>query len=364
MHIFFTLKRITIKNAHMYQITEFEAKNVDGNSINFIIGCRGSGKSWLIQDLIKKYHEKDNFNEIHIISPINKTMNFYPNFLPNVSNYNDISIVEKIIEKQIKNRKNRIALVLDDCINIHNERKILEKLVLNSRLCYITLFIAVQQPLGIAPDVRYNFDYIFLFYDDVHNNQTRLYDHYCNNFPSFEDFQTVFKETAQNFKSLVVVQKGNAKKLLNINNKFKFYKSTNKNMIYIKNFITDNELSKKIYEYNANSIGVKFFALSLLNKKNKDVCSDNDKETELLNSILTNEYNKYYALCVKKQNELNMVLLELKNYIESIYLHKEEIEEIEKIFYNITNPDFNTMVKIKLFYDDIAFIYKIKYNVN
>ena len=66
----------------------------------------------------------------------------------------------------------------------------------------------MQFPLGIRPELRCNFDYIFLLAEDFYSNQKRLYDHYAGMFPSFDIFRQIFLQLTNDFGCMVIVNRG------------------------------------------------------------------------------------------------------------------------------------------------------------
>ena len=71
----------------------------------------------------------------------------------------------------------------------------------------------MQFPLGITPELRNNFDYIFLLADDIISNLKRMYDHYAGVFPTFESFRQIFTQLTEDHGAMVIVNKG-AKKTI------------------------------------------------------------------------------------------------------------------------------------------------------
>jgi Cdc6-like AAA superfamily ATPase len=216
-----------IKNMHFNSDATVAIKKFDLNSmvsnphIN-IIGKRGSGKSFMITDLLKK---KINNNpelekNILIISPTDKRSDFYKTLFPNAEvkyRYTSDLIAEYL------NTKDGI-IVLDDCLSSSadiKKDKILCELLFNGRHYKKTVIMAMQFPLGIPPDLRNNFDYVFLFADDFFSNQKRLYDHYAGMFPSFNDFRNVFLKLTTNYGCMTISNKGTK----DISNKICWYKS-------------------------------------------------------------------------------------------------------------------------------------------
>jgi hypothetical protein len=56
----------------------------------------------------------------------------------------------------------------------------------------------MQFPLSIKPELRANFDYVFLLADDTYGNQKRIYEHYAGVFPSFELCRQIFIQASEN----------------------------------------------------------------------------------------------------------------------------------------------------------------------
>ena len=85
---------------------------------------------------------------------------------------------------------------MDDCLGSKHawakDKPILE-MFYNGRHFQITFILTMQFPLGIGPELRSNFDYVFLLADDFVSNQKRIYDHYAGMFPNFESFRRVFR---------------------------------------------------------------------------------------------------------------------------------------------------------------------------
>lgn len=66
----------------------------------------------------------------------------------------------------------------------------------------------MQFPLGIKPELRLNFDYVFLLADDTVSNQKRIYEHYAGIFPNFEAFRQVFSQLTADYGTMVIVNRG------------------------------------------------------------------------------------------------------------------------------------------------------------
>ena len=82
------------------------------------------------------------------------------------------------------------------------------ELLFNGRHYHITYILTMQQPLGIQPELRNNFDYIFLLADDFTSNIKRMFDHYAGMFPDFNSFKQTYTQLTENNGAMVVVNRG------------------------------------------------------------------------------------------------------------------------------------------------------------
>ena len=82
----------------------------------------------------------------------------------------------------------------------------------------------MQYAVGIPPELRSNFDYIFLLAEDTISNRKRLYEHYAGMFPTFDIFQQVFSDITDDYGMLVINNRVHSK---NITDKVFWYKAKN-----------------------------------------------------------------------------------------------------------------------------------------
>ena len=115
-------------------------------------------------------------------------------------------------------------LIMDDCLSIKGwtrDSNILE-LFYNGRHSLISFILTIQYAVGIPPDLRSNFDYIFLLAEDAVSSRKRLYDHYAGMFPTFDIFQQVFNELTDNYGVMVIDNRIHSK---NLTDKVFWYKA-------------------------------------------------------------------------------------------------------------------------------------------
>ena len=202
------------------KIKRFDLKKMAENCTIAMIAKRASGKSYLTREIL--YHKRDLPSAI-AISRTEKLNTFYGEFIPDIYIYDefDTSILNKIFARQAKmnedNKKrlengkkpkdDRLMIIMDDCMSSKGtwvkDQNILE-LFFNGRHHHVSFILTMQFALGIPPEMRSNFDYIFLLAEDFKSNRKRLYEHYAGMFPSLESFEKVFSEITQNYGVMVI----------------------------------------------------------------------------------------------------------------------------------------------------------------
>ena len=122
-------------------------------------------------------------------------------------------------------KEEEIMLIMDDCMSSKGDwlkdPQILE-LFFNGRHHHMSFILTMQFSLGIPPELRSNFDYIFLLAEDFPSNRKRLYEHYAGMFPNLQIFEQVFSEITDNFGVMVIDNRIHSK---NIADKVYWYRA-------------------------------------------------------------------------------------------------------------------------------------------
>ena len=236
-----------------------------------MIAKRATGKSFLTREIM---FQKKNIASAVAISRTEKLNSFYSEFIPDsyiFSEY-DPTILNRIYERQAtmnednkkrikdgkKPKDDSLMLIMDDCMSSKGtwlkDPNILE-LFFNGRHHHISFILTMQYSVGIPPEMRSNFDYIFLLAEDTISNRKRLYEHYAGMFPSFDIFQQVFTDLTENYGMMVINNRVHSK---NITDKVFWYKAKtvptfklgcNKFRKYHQNAY-DNEWNKRLEVFN------------------------------------------------------------------------------------------------------------------
>lgn len=202
-----------------FKITEFKLSDMVMDPSIVMVAKRGSGKSWITRDIVHNYKTIPGGV---VLSPTDKMNPFYKKFFPDLYIHHDIneSIFKRILNRQAlmidkakaKKKKGIIIdpsgiLVMDDCLAAKAKwakDPSITEILMNGRHYKLTYVLTMQTPLGVAPDLRLNFDYVFLLKDDSYVNKKKLYDNYASMFPSLAAFELVFRKCTEDYKSMVI----------------------------------------------------------------------------------------------------------------------------------------------------------------
>ena len=219
------IKDVQMRGGDMLPVRQFKLSDMVEDPTIIMIAKRGSGKSWVVRAIMMHLHK---IPCGIVIAPTDRMNSFYNDFFPDTFIHYQYksSLIEKILErqeimtdKQLAKRKlginfdPRTFIIMDDCMGDKKswvrDPPILE-LLTNGRHYKITFILTLQYSLGITPELRSNFDYIFLLKEDFISNQKKLFDHYAGMFPNFDSFRQVFNELTSNHGCMVIDNRRNA----------------------------------------------------------------------------------------------------------------------------------------------------------
>jgi hypothetical protein len=185
-----------------------------------IIAKSNSGKSWVIREIMKR------MNDIPagvIIAPTDRLNKFYDSIYPPSFIHHEYKpeIMERLLKRQDmiidKNQKRikdgkksmdtRVLFIMDDCMSAKKqwaEDPNFLSIMNEGRHRHINYILSMQYSLGILPEYRSQFNFIFLLAEDMRMNRKKLYEHYAGMFPSFELFESVFLQMTQNYGCMVI----------------------------------------------------------------------------------------------------------------------------------------------------------------
>jgi hypothetical protein len=229
------------------QLEKFDLKKLvltdDNKFVNpriAMIAKSGSGKSWIIREIMY-YLSKTNIPAGTVIAPTDKMTKFFDDIIPKSYIHHEYKedIIPRILHRQKliieknEHRKKegkklldpRAFLIMDDCMSTKHlwlkDPTVLS--VFNEGRHYqLTFILAMQYAIGIQPELRNNFDFIFLLGEDTYSSRKKIYEHYAGVFPKYDIFDQVFNQVTDNYGCMVL---DNRIRSTNIQKKVFWYRS-------------------------------------------------------------------------------------------------------------------------------------------
>lgn len=221
-----------------FQIREFKLDTMVADPSILIIAKRGSGKSFIARDIV---HHFRNIPGGAIISPTDRMNSFYKHFFPDLFIHHDLNdnVLKKILVRQSmaidvsKECKKKCVkmdpsafIVMDDCLSRKKswakDDNVME-ILMNAKHHKLTYLLTMQTPLDITPELRSNFDYIFILKEDSSIIKRKLWDNYASVFPTFNVFEIIFDECTKDYRAMVI---DNRKPCDNIQDKIFWFKAS------------------------------------------------------------------------------------------------------------------------------------------
>jgi hypothetical protein len=213
-------------------IPKFDPAATERHRIWLIIGCRGSGKSVLLKDLLfqtrSHYDAGTAMTATHTTAEVLR--NIFPPDLVHEDGYN-FEVVDKLLafakDLATKEKERNFLLLLDDCAFDDKIMKssAMKEIHLNGRHSRLTLMSTTQYMLTVSPLIRTNIDYVFALADNNIANRKRLYNYFFGCFPTFGQFDAVFREVTRDYGCLVL---DNTNKTGSISDSVSWYKAAEK----------------------------------------------------------------------------------------------------------------------------------------
>jgi hypothetical protein len=229
--------KIICDGADKLLIREFTFDEMVPNATIAMIAKRNSGKSWVTGAMLHHFRE---IPVAMIISRTEKNNPYYSNFFPDTYIYYEYTsslirrffvrqdlIIKKCADKKEKGKfiDPRGIIIMDDCLSDKGKwanDPLVKDLMFNGRHKQLMYILTMQFPLGLKPEFRVNFDYVFLLKEQQMSNLKRIYEHYAGGFPTFDSFYQVFNQLTQDHGCMVIINTGKTESFFD---KIAFYKA-------------------------------------------------------------------------------------------------------------------------------------------
>jgi hypothetical protein len=193
------------------KLQKFDPAAAKPHRVWLIIGCRGSGKSMLLRDIL--YKTMGSFDWGAAMTATHTTAQDLETFFPRPFIYRngyDFEAADKLLRFSKgcveRGRPRKALLLLDDCAFDDKVMKsdTMKEIHLNGRHAQVSLISTTQYCLTVSPLLRANIDYVLVMADNIVANRKRLHQFFFGCFDTFQQFDTVFKHVTRDYGCLVL----------------------------------------------------------------------------------------------------------------------------------------------------------------
>lgn len=201
-------------NLKRFRPKDMENRRVDpdkGPPTIVIIGGRGTGKTYLVRDIMYYFRR---IPAGMIITGSEASSEAFSEFFPKSFIFDDIDLerIENIVANQRKLRKKKTKgdysslLLFDDCGFDKSmvKKKIIKGIFMNGRNWKILLIMTLQYAKDIPPDLRSNVDYVFILREPVIETRKKLWKEYAGIIPTFDAFNEAMNVCTEDRGALVI----------------------------------------------------------------------------------------------------------------------------------------------------------------
>jgi hypothetical protein len=181
-----------------------------------VIGKAGSGKSSVLRDIIAS---KSHLIPVaQVFSGTEDSNSAYSQMMP------DVTVFNKLDFKALENFKLRQKLagkwlkypyafnIIDDCTDDPKllKKPIIQDIYKNGRHWHMVHILTLQYCLDIPPAIRNNYDYAFIFKENILSTREKLWKYFGACVHKFSDFNNLLDEITGDYTALVIKNSASA----------------------------------------------------------------------------------------------------------------------------------------------------------
>lgn len=194
------------------KIRRFDMSKIKNNRALFLIGRRGTGKSFLLKDIL--YNLRNRVDTAYAMCPTATSLEMFGTCIPPANIYEkyDESFVKCLFNALDVLKKTghprSVALALDDIMYKKNVMKseTMREVMMNGRHVNMWVINCVQYLMDMGPDARTQIDYVFVLKTSSVNERQKLWKYFFGMFESFDMFNQTINKCTENFECLVLDQ--------------------------------------------------------------------------------------------------------------------------------------------------------------
>ena len=201
-----------------FNLRRFDMRRMRKGKVSLFVARRGMGKSTLMMDTLWNYRKKH--DAAMAVSPTEESTEQLAHCIPSTFIYGDyekcpaLGRAVAFGRNEAKKRKRlgkgyemrNMLMILEDC-TCHKGLKRdqdLRRILMNGRHWGITLLMTMQYAMDLGPDMRTQFDYVFVLMEKSRQTRKKLYDNWFGIVPNFEMFDQMMNICTENYGCLVL----------------------------------------------------------------------------------------------------------------------------------------------------------------
>jgi hypothetical protein len=202
-------KIIRIKEFDLSTMNPTNSSDYSGVKI-CVIGKPNTGKSTLVQSIIAaKAHICP---AIQVFNGTEESSKYYSQVCPTVFVHDrlDMDALVNFVRRQrlaVQYLENPWAiLIIDDCTDDPKQLRhpLIQNLFKNGRHLRLLFFLVLQYALDILPSIRTSIDYTFILREPSKKTRKKLYENYCPDVVTEEEFYSILDSCTENYGSVVI----------------------------------------------------------------------------------------------------------------------------------------------------------------
>jgi hypothetical protein len=213
-------KKLRLRELDLHQIRPRSYDEDETGSKIAVIGKPGSGKSFLIRDLI--YSKQHIFPVAQVFSGTEDSNKFFSKMFYDLYVHEklDISLIQDFIKRQkiAKHYMPKWAwalLIIDDCMDDPSifRKSVFQNLLKNGRHWKLLFILGMQYAMDILPGLRICIDGTFIFREPNPKNRKILFENYAGIFGDFKLFCKVMDEITDDHTAIYIDNRSTSNKI-------------------------------------------------------------------------------------------------------------------------------------------------------
>lgn len=215
-----TTKILKIRELDLNDLRPCAASEDEDGAKIAVIGKPGSGKSFLMRDII--YSKRHIFPAAEIISGTEDSNKFFSSIFKDTFIHDklDVSLIQNFIKRQ-KLAKNYFPewawglLIIDDCMDDPSlfRNPVFLNLMKNGRHWNLLFILGLQYAMDILPGIRICIDGTFIFRESNPRFRKILFENYAGIFGDFKLFCKAMDEITDDFTAIYINNRSTSNKI-------------------------------------------------------------------------------------------------------------------------------------------------------